>query len=359
MNLKAIIPSGQTEVTVNGLHQWDYGRKLEIQAEGLPSIVEVHFACAGMESAVVRACTAVDGTATAVIPDHCLEQTTPIKAWVYALGETTGATIITITMPIIARTKPQPSATVPEFISDKYTELVAGINEAIGKLATGEVKAALAADALHADDAEQARQAQYAERAGVADTVINAPHAAHADSADKAKCDENGDIIHNTYRRKKENFVVRTTPDADTSLLVYAGYKNKEFLGVPSDNFDLDDVTGIGIEADQLSLNWHLSSLRTSHVMESSAGTHYIEFVLSGAPVLSADYGIGYRAHGHVAGRLVAESATDSNGNPYKVLYLYISGGNFSYYNDNDSIAQGYTLSETKPLVIKGLFIMI
>ena len=77
MNIKAIIPSGQTEITVNGLHQWDYGQTLEICSNDLPAVIEVHFACSGMTEAVVRSCSSYekDGiqTATAIIPDRCIE----------------------------------------------------------------------------------------------------------------------------------------------------------------------------------------------------------------------------------------------------------------------------------------------
>lgn len=128
MSLKVIVPNGRTEITVNGLHQWDYGREIEIHADNLPADVEVHFACTGMETAVVRNCAVLDGKVTAAVPDICLEQTTPIVAWVYAVGKTTGATILTITLPIIPRTKPQPNETIPEYVGDKYTEAVAAMD---------------------------------------------------------------------------------------------------------------------------------------------------------------------------------------------------------------------------------------
>lgn len=128
MGLKVIVPNGRTEITVNGLHQWDYGRAIEIHAEGLPAIVEVHFACSGMETAIVRSCGTVDGKITAAIPDRCLEQTTPVTAWVYAIGETSGETILTVKMPIIARAQPQLAPTVPEDVSNKYTEAVAAMD---------------------------------------------------------------------------------------------------------------------------------------------------------------------------------------------------------------------------------------
>lgn len=128
MIIKAIFPAGVTELIVHGLHQWNYGQQLEIAAEALPAMVEVHFACTGMETAVVRNCAVVGGKVTAAIPDRCLEQTTPVVAWVYAIGETSGETILTVKMPIIARAQPQLAATPPEKVSDKYTEAVAAMN---------------------------------------------------------------------------------------------------------------------------------------------------------------------------------------------------------------------------------------
>ena len=47
MNLKAIFREGETALTVHGLTQWDYGRKLEITHPALPAVLEVHFAVVG------------------------------------------------------------------------------------------------------------------------------------------------------------------------------------------------------------------------------------------------------------------------------------------------------------------------
>lgn len=128
MNIKAIFPPGMTEITVNGLHQWDYGRKLEIRADDLPTIIEVHFSCRGMKDAVVRTCAVEDGAVEVTIPDLCLEQTSPITAWIYEIGETYGATAKTITLTVIPRTRPQsvvpPSADIP----NKYTDALVAMN---------------------------------------------------------------------------------------------------------------------------------------------------------------------------------------------------------------------------------------
>ncbi len=143
-NIKASFTAGVTALTVNGLHQWDYGRALEVHASDLPAVVEMHFACPGMDEAEVRVCSVANGGLSAVIPDRCLEQSAPITVWVFAIEGTAGATVKTITLPVIARAKPQPGATVPAEHYDKYTELITQVNATIGKLTSGEVKVASA-----------------------------------------------------------------------------------------------------------------------------------------------------------------------------------------------------------------------
>lgn len=107
MAIKAHIPAGVTDISVHGLRQWDYGQTLEIHDDTLPAEVEVHFAHVGMREAVVRACNVADGVTTAEIPDICLEQSTPITAWVYVKDGSSGETTKTVTMHIVARPKPQ------------------------------------------------------------------------------------------------------------------------------------------------------------------------------------------------------------------------------------------------------------
>lgn len=166
MQIQALFLPGQTELTVNGLTQWDYGRKLEIHSADLPALIEVHFACAGMTEAVVRSCAVVNGVAEAAIPDLCLEQTTPIVAWIYEVGESTGATVKTITLPIIARARPQAGETIPTPVSDKYTELIAAVNEQVTSLKKGSVTVNRALTADNATNATNATNASYATKAG-------------------------------------------------------------------------------------------------------------------------------------------------------------------------------------------------
>ena len=186
MNIKAIIPAGITEITVNGLHQWDYGRKLEIHSPDLPAIVEVHFACAGMTEAVVRSCTATNGVAVAAIPDICLEQTSPITAWVYLVGESSGATAKTVTLTVIERTRPQPTETIPEDISNKYTEAISAMNDAVDDIINGEYKVKSADHAIVADNATNADHAIVADNATSATNATNATNATSATNATNA-----------------------------------------------------------------------------------------------------------------------------------------------------------------------------
>lgn len=106
MAIVATIPSGVTSVTVHGAHQWDYGQELEVRAPWFPDEVEMHFACQGMKEAAVRSCTAESGVFLAHIPDVCLEQSTPINAWVYEKGTNSGRTLARVVIQVEARVRP-------------------------------------------------------------------------------------------------------------------------------------------------------------------------------------------------------------------------------------------------------------
>lgn len=252
MSIKATFPAGVTDITVNGLHQWDYGQKLEIQADDLPAVVEVHFAYAGARDAVVRVCEVVDGVTEATIPDQCLEQTSPVLAWIYVIDGAAGATAKTVVLPIIARTQPQPSATVPEEYTDRYTELITAVNAMMGSIqeelenAADTVEARITEDIADgtlvvpkASRAEEADFAGYAASAGNANTATEASHAetattattadtaAEATHAASADADGDGNDIPSTYLCKQEapHRMKRINVGADDPLLV--GFENK------------------------------------------------------------------------------------------------------------------------------------
>lgn len=199
MAIKATFPVGTDSVTVASLHQWDYGQQLEIESADLPSTIEVHFACQAMSEAVVRSCGVVNGVATVDIPDLCLEQTTPITAWVYEIVGTRGTTTKTITIPIIHRTRPSRVEDVPQKVADRYTELIDAVNTAMADLASGDVVPAKAREAEHATRADSATNATNAVNATQAGNANNASRAA---TADRAIADEHGNNIYTSYVRQ-------------------------------------------------------------------------------------------------------------------------------------------------------------
>ena len=134
MGMKAVFLNGADEATAQGrLHQWDRGRTLEIHADDLPAVVEVHFAHAGLDAAIVYTCAVTGGetpVATVAIPDLCLQQASTLTAWVYKVGETTGETIKTITLPLTPRTRPDDDDVVPEEFVSKYTQAMEAMETA-------------------------------------------------------------------------------------------------------------------------------------------------------------------------------------------------------------------------------------
>ena len=142
-------------------------------------IVEIHFACPNMSEAIVRPCTFSNGVGTVTIPDQCLEQANTITAWIFEIDGTQGHTIKTITLPVIARKRPSKSADVPAEYVDKYAELIAEVNEAVGALESGNVvvaKATNADNAAHATTAGNAESAVYATSANAANYVSRSLH---------------------------------------------------------------------------------------------------------------------------------------------------------------------------------------
>lgn len=181
MNIKAFIPMGIDEVTINGLHQWDYGRILEIEcAEFGSKIMEIHFSYPGIKSAIPRPCAFADGTGTVAIPDICLEQNNPITAWIYSFDGERGYTVKALTLSVIPRTKPILGHEVPADTVDRYEELLVEVQEAVDELIEGKITAA---HALHAESANIAETAASADRATTADTAGTAETADYTATA--------------------------------------------------------------------------------------------------------------------------------------------------------------------------------
>lgn len=134
--IRAVFHAGGTDLTVHGLHQWDYGRKLQITHPDLPTVLEVHFATAGSQEAIVRSVPGVSGTAMTDIPNSLLEQTQPIQAYVCWYTENGAATMLTIILPVTARPRPAKSPTMPEELEEPYKAVLAGINDTLTKVNT-------------------------------------------------------------------------------------------------------------------------------------------------------------------------------------------------------------------------------
>lgn len=130
--LQAVFTDGVDEITIHGLTQWDVGQELEIVLSSLPAEFQVHFGHKRNDVAYVVAATATDGVAKVAIPNVVLQQSSPVKAWIYLVGVGTGETVKTINLPIIARTKPSDYA---------YTEVEILNYESVIRKAQGEMKA--------------------------------------------------------------------------------------------------------------------------------------------------------------------------------------------------------------------------
>ena len=192
MAIKVLFPESTTSITLAPLYQWDYGQELEIEATSLPSVIEVHFACKGMNEAIVHTCSSVNNIATVAIPDKCLEQSNDITAWVYEIGDTSGRTIYSITIPITARTRPARSESIPQSVQDTYTQLITAVNGLLDELTQGSVNVGYAV---------RAGVANSAVKATAADTATNANTAGNANSAIWASNDFLGNPIHSTYMK--------------------------------------------------------------------------------------------------------------------------------------------------------------
>lgn len=211
MAIKAEFLAGQTEKRLSPLYQWDYGQTLEIEAPNLPTIIEVHFACPAMTEAVVHTCSCVNGVASVAIPDQCLEQEREITAWVYEVEGTSGRTLYRVFIPIIARTRPSRGESVPIEVSDTYTQLITEVNEAVSKIANGEIMVATAAKATSADRATQADNASSAAMATSATFATTAGVANSAGYATTADKDGSGRTIASTYLRCAADFMQSST----------------------------------------------------------------------------------------------------------------------------------------------------
>ena len=95
--------SGSCVTTVHGLTRWDYGQKLQIQADSmeLTDGTEVQFYQETLSSVEYIKNTAVD------IPDKMLQNPQEITAYVYVCQPDSGETILTMHLPVKNRERPE------------------------------------------------------------------------------------------------------------------------------------------------------------------------------------------------------------------------------------------------------------
>lgn len=124
MAIRAYFKPGETDVTVNGLYQWDEGQTLIIHDDTLPDAAVVYFACSNDKEALEgQFCEKNASCMSVLIPDELLQRPAAIRAWVCESADEYCKTLRTIVLPIIPRAKPSeviPSGATEE---DKVVEL--------------------------------------------------------------------------------------------------------------------------------------------------------------------------------------------------------------------------------------------
>lgn len=195
MAIKVYFPSDTDSIIVRGLYQWDYGQTLELELPDIGTeIAEVHFACEGMSEAIVRTCSFVNGLGSVTIPDHCLEQTTPIKAWIFRIDGTQGHTTKVVTLPVNARTRPAKTKDIPQEYVNEYAQLIESVNSLVDELENGNV---VVKTANSAKTAENANSAKTANQAGTANYSVTAGTANTAKVANSLQVSRNYTMVDN------------------------------------------------------------------------------------------------------------------------------------------------------------------
>lgn len=95
------------EIELDGLWQYDYGQKLQINGLNLPAIFEVHFFWQGLENAKIMTGHTENGVSSVDIPNEALIQRRVITAYIYLSSAEEGETTNTIQMLVNKRPTPQ------------------------------------------------------------------------------------------------------------------------------------------------------------------------------------------------------------------------------------------------------------
>ena len=84
------------EIELEGLWQYDYGQKLQINGLNLPGIFEVHFFWQGLENAKIMTGHTENGISSVDIPNEALTQKRAITAYIYLPSAEEGETTNTV-----------------------------------------------------------------------------------------------------------------------------------------------------------------------------------------------------------------------------------------------------------------------
>lgn len=305
MAIKVMFPPDKESITVTGLYQWDYGQQLEIDAEGLPECIQVHFSCTSMTEAVVRDCLRDEnGVYTVSIPDECLEQASPITAWVYDWSVISGKTVKVITLPVIARPRPSITRGASADEEDHFANLITQLNQAIADLKNGNIVVKNAENAATATTVT-----------GFTGTVSEALQAKQAEVAQK---DYQGNVIHITYAKKEQKLYTKTIGGNKITkgTLVEIG-------DLPAGKTENDIVSigcNVGITANTFTGTLNFSACKAcKSVRNPTTGRYEVPFTLN-ASLVSGENAFG------VTNMDVAVYSDKGK------LYLYFENGSYSWY---------------------------
>lgn len=94
--------------TSSPVYQWDYGQKLIMYGlDTTNDVIQVHFTDNSCERTIVRLASKNANYYQISIPDGLLENSFPINAYIYLLTNDSGNTTHQISIPVIARKKPE------------------------------------------------------------------------------------------------------------------------------------------------------------------------------------------------------------------------------------------------------------
>lgn len=128
--IEVYIPKGVTKVEASTpLYQWDYGRKLRITGDDVPSACQVHFCDRTCDKTKVRIASPIDGGIEVAIPDDLLKNKYPINAFFYVTTTGAGYTVIHVHIPVIERKEPEAYIEpVPPTVQSQMEQMIASAN---------------------------------------------------------------------------------------------------------------------------------------------------------------------------------------------------------------------------------------